>query len=254
MKRRNKKTVFLLCFACVVALLAIVRLIFPQVAGKRYSDQPAAFKKKAQPVRLAYVAKPKAFSAFFNDDGTLARHRVYGVLSFRDNFPDSNSVQLLSAKQFGVHPVMNRHDAQKRISELVYIGASPFYDMDKLKSSLPYLVPRAALLLQDIGRSFMDSLYIKGLPPSRILVTSVLRSKEDVAKLRSHNHNATVNSCHLYGTTFDISYNRFTLMGRKPTNDTLKLVLCEVLDRMRKEGRCYVKYERHQGCLHVTVR
>ena len=83
-----------------------------------------------------------------------------------------------------------------------------FY-VDKLNNSIPYLVARASVLLQDIGRAYFDSLQIKGIPLHKIIVTSILRTKDDVAKLRTRNGNATENSCHLYGTTFDICYNRY---------------------------------------------
>lgn len=111
-----------------------------------------------------------------------------------------------------------------------------------MKSSIPYLVPRAAELLQDIGHSFFDSLQIKGIPLHKIIVTSVLRSKADVTKLRGHNGNATENSCHLYGTTFDICYNRYKTVEdpegparRKVRNDSLKWILSEVLNDKRRE-------------------
>ena len=91
----------------------------------------------------------------------------------------------------------NREDAEQRKRELVYVGTSPYYHVDRLSSSIPYLVPRAALLLQDIGQSFYDSLYVKGIPLNQLIVTSVLRSMDDVARLQRHNGNATENSCHL---------------------------------------------------------
>lgn len=88
----------------------------------------------------------------------------------------------------------------------------------------------------------------------------MLRSKEDVKKLRGHNGNATENSCHLYGTTFDICYNRYKTVEdpdgpkrRVVRNDTLKWVLSEVLNDLRREKRCLIKYEVHQGCFHITV-
>ena len=120
--------------------------------------------------------------------------------------------------------------------------------MKKLNSSIPYLVPRAAILLQDIARNFMDSLQTKGVPINKLLVSSVLRTKEDVEKLRRYNHNATENSCHLYGTTFDIAYNKYASVTRPVTNDTLKWVLSEVLNDLRSQGRCFIKHEKHQGC------
>ena len=141
------------------------------------------------------------------------------------------------------------------------MGANPYYHIDPLYSSIPYLVPRAAVLLQDIGSAFFDSLYVKGVPLHRLIVTSVLRSEADVKKLRRHNGNATENSCHLYGTTFDICYNRYETVEnpdgparRAVRNDSLKYVLSEVLRDMREQGRCYIKYEVKQGCFHMTVR
>ncbi len=111
------------------------------------------------------------------------------------------------------------------------------------------------MLLQDIGRTFMDSLQVKGLPLHRIVVTSVLRTEEDVTRLRRSNHNATEQSCHLYGTTFDINYNLYNPVGSKSApDDKLKFVLSEVLDDLRQQGRCYIKYEVRQPCFHITVR
>ena len=88
----------------------------------------------------------------------------------------------------------------------------------------------------------------------QLIVTSVLRTMEDVARLRRRNGNATEQSCHLYGTTFDICYNRYQPIERPVRNDTLKWVLSEVLRDMRQQERCYIKYEVKQGCFHMTVR
>lgn len=200
-------------------------------------------------------------SRFFNPDGTLVKSRIYSVPHFGNAFPDQNDVQMEAAKRHGVKAVQDRADAERRKSELVYVGYSPFYHVDKLKSSIPYLVPCAAELLQDIGRNYFDSLQVKQIPLHKIIVTSVLRSKEDIVRLRRHNGNATENSCHLYGTTFDVCYNRYVTVEdpdgpkrRAVRNDTLKWVLSEVLDDLRQSGRCLVKYEVKQGCFHITVK
>lgn len=200
-------------------------------------------------------------SKFFNPDGSVAKHRIWSVPSYRDAFPDMQDVQITAANKWGVSPVQNRAEAESRKMELVYVGANPYFFVDPLRSSIPYLVPRASVLLEDIGRNFFDSLQIKGVPLHKIIVTSVLRSKDDVARLRGHNGNATENSCHLYGTTFDICYNRYQTVSdpdgparRQVQNDTLKWVLSEVLRDLREEHRCYVKYEVKQGCFHITTR
>ena len=235
---------FLTGFAAVVLLLAVIRWIFPSVAEPRVIMHEIA--EAVMPTSLQTGDRP---------------HRIRSVASYAVAFPDTNAVQLVAAQQWGVTPVRNREDAEARKRELVYIASNPYYHVDPLYSSIPYLVPRAAVLLQDIGQAFYDSLYVKGVPLHKMIVTSVLRSQEDVAKLRRRNGNATENSCHLYGTTFDICYNRYKTVEdpdgparRQVRNDTLKWVLSEVLRDMREQGRCYIKYEVKQGCFHMTVR
>lgn len=227
-KKSLTKRQFLFLFLAIVALLAVVRHL-PQ------RHQSAA-------VYEVSVVNP------------TVPHRILSVPNYKKAFPDSQSVQIVAAEHWGVRPVMNREDAEKRKKELVYIGESPYWHVDRLSSSIPYLVPRAALLLQDIGQAFYDSLYVKGVPLQQLIVTSVLRSKDDVARLQRHNQNATERSCHLFGTTFDICYNRYHPIGRPVCDDTLKWVLSEVLRDKREEGRCYIKYEVKQGCFHMTVR
>ena len=185
---------------------------------------------------------------------SATHHRIRGVANFKAEFPDSQSVQIVAAERWGVRPVQNREDAEERKKELVYVGESPYWHVDRLSSSIPYLVPRAAVLLQDIGQAFYDSLYNKGIPFNQFIVTSLLRSMDDVAKLQRHNPNATERSCHLFGTTFDICYNRYHPVTQAVRDDTLKWVLSEVLRDKRNEGRCYIKYEVKQGCFHMTVR
>ena len=248
---RLTKKAYLMGFIVVMLLLAIVRWAFPSVAEPRKVEQPSHDIAETQEIRHPQTQY---------DQGAKP-HRILSVPNFAVAFPDTNSVQLEAARQWGVTPVKNREDAESRKRELVYIGTSPYYHVDPLYSSIPYLVPRAAVLLQDIGQAFYDSLYVKGVPFHQLIVTSVLRSQDDVAKLRRRNGNATENSCHLYGTTFDICYNRYKIVEnpdgphrRMVRNDTLKWVLSEVLRDMREQQRCYVKYEVKQGCFHMTVR
>lgn len=191
-------------------------------------------------------------------------HRVRGVWSYSACFPDSQSVQIEAAMMHGIAPVKNREEAEVLVKrhELVNICHSPFYAVDNLTHSIPYLVPRAQHLLNTICLNFIDSCQVKGLPIHLPIVTSVLRTTDDVANLQQGNKNATTNSCHCYGTTVDIAYNKFmpmtgTYESRATLlrwNEPMKLVLSEVLNDLRLEGKCYVKYERKQGCFHLTCR
>jgi hypothetical protein len=67
---------------------------------------------------------------------------------------------------------------------------------------------------------------------------------------------AVKNSAHRYATTFDISYIRYEPVGLCVRSDVgvLKSVLAGVLDDLREEKLCYVKYEKNQACFHITVR
>ena len=258
--------------------MALVRVIFPGVAklktaaasdasSAEISDAPAGadgnvaedLKKDELSVTPDTEQSGKP-SIFFDENGKEVKHRIFSVPHFGNTFPDQQDVQILAATKHGVKPVQNRLEAENSKGKLVYVGSNPFFYVDKLNNSIPYLVPRASVLLQDIGRAYFDSLQIKGIPLHKIIVTSILRTKDDVAKLRTRNGNATENSCHLYGTTFDICYNRYKQIQtreqprRQVQNDTLKWVFSEVLRDFRNKNRCYIKYEVNQGCFHITVK
>lgn len=287
------KNRYLQGFGIVVLLLALVRVIFPGVAkpkiaaaGAADSTLVAAKDSAASDASSTEISDASADaegnvaedlkedelsvmpdtvqsgkpSIFFDKDGKEVKHRIFSVPHFGNTFPDLQDVQILAATKHGVKPVQNRLEAENSKGKLVYVGSNPFFYVDKLNNSIPYLVPRASVLLQEIGRAYFDSLQIKGIPLHKIIVTSILRTKDDVAKLRTRNGNATENSCHLYGTTFDICYNRYKQIQtreqprRQVQNDTLKWVFSEVLRDFRNKNRCYIKYEVKQGCFHITVR
>ena len=264
------KNRYLQGFVVVVLLLALVRLVFPSVAEPRLaknekgqdSAEVDSLKgmKKDELSAAPDTAMAGMASIFFDKDGKEVKHRIFSVPHFGNTFPDQQDVQIQAANQHGVAPVQNREEAEHSKGKLVYVGSNPFFYVDKLNNSIPYLVPKASVLLQDIGRAYFDSLQIKGIPLHKIIVTSILRTKDDVAKLRTRNGNATENSCHLYGTTFDICYNRYQQIQtkdqprRQVQNDSLKWVFSEVLRDFREKNRCYIKYEVHQGCFHITVR
>lgn len=178
-------------------------------------------------------------------------------------FNDKNAVQLRAAKKLGLkQPLKNRSEAEDVKSSLVQINSNDHYKIDKLTHSIPYLTNGAAELLEMIGKNFQDSLKSKGLNPNRIIVTSVLRTQEDITRLKkSGNPNPSSNSAHCYATTFDITYARFDKVKMKNLRlyesvdlGTIKMVLGEVLRDLRKQKKCYVKYEVRQKCFHITTR
>lgn len=272
MSRRLRKEIFLGVSFMVVFVLAVIRWVNPSVATPdrvvaEATDTVVVAKVEAEKVTRNRESGPVALLPYsvptFRDaKGNVVKNRIYSVPGFSRTFPDLQDVQIVAARKWGVSPVEDRTEAERRKDELVYVGSNPYYSMDdKMTYSIPYLVPRASDLLQKIGRNFMDSLALKGIPLHTLIVTSVLRTENDVRRLRKVNYNASPESCHRYGTTFDICYNRYNTVQnpngpeRRPVrSDSLKWVLSEVLRDVREAGMCYVKYEVKQGCFHITVR
>ncbi len=178
--------------------------------------------------------------------------------SYNRDFNDFNELHLAAAKKVGIKPVASREEAEHSSKKMEEIKTNPYYEVEKLTHSIPYLVPEAASLLNDIGKNFQDSLYNLNASLYKIKVTSVTRTSQDVQKLRKRNINSSENSAHLYGTTFDISWVRYTKVDEKDTlnidSDRLKMVLAAVLRDQKRAERCYIKHERKQGCFHITVR
>lgn len=176
-------------------------------------------------------------------------------------FNDMNDVHLKAAKKIGITPLDSKEDILEASKKLYMIGGplrfGEPYVVDKLTHSSPFLVKEAVALLHDIGQAFQDSLKNKHLPPYSVLVSSVLRTDNDVKNLSKRNINASQRSVHCYGTTFDISYKRFVKHddeGKEAKQVHLKAVLAEVLRDLKKQGRCYVKHEVKQACFHITTR
>ena len=181
------------------------------------------------------------------------------TFSYKDKFRDTQAKQVQAAQAIGLQtPPQNRQEAARMRSQLSLIKSNDNYIVDSLTHSIPYLVPAAAKELERIGEGFADILQRNGLPHYQFYVTSVLRTKDDIKQLqKSGNINATTNSCHNYGTTFDLAYFRFNKVTRTREymhQDNLKLVLGQVLLNEQRAGRIYVKYEYRQACFHITVR
>lgn len=233
-----------------------------KIANKRVRTELAPALPGASDLCKTGPRAPYSVPVFKGADGRPLKSKIYSVPGFGRTFPDLQEVHIVSARKLGVSPVENREEAEQRKGELVYVGSNPYYTMDsRMSYSIPYLVPRAGDLLQRISRNFLDSLAVKGIPLHTLIVTSVLRTENDVRRLRRFNGNASEESCHRFGTTFDICYNRYNTVShpdgperRAVRSDSLKWVLSEVLRDLREQELCYVKYEVKQGCFHITVR
>lgn len=179
--------------------------------------------------------------------------------NYNKEFNDLQEQHMMAAESNGVSPLLSRDDTIKLKKKLIRLPDElDLYKTYDLTHSMPFLVPSAAKLFVDIAQNFRDSLYRKELPLYKIYLTSVLRSDDDVSKLTKRNINASDNSTHRYGTTFDISWKRFEQVVPDTTDqimpERLKLVLAQVIFDLRSQERCFVKHERQQACFHITVR
>jgi len=167
---------------------------------------------------------------------------------FKNKFNDVQSKQLPTAKKLGIKPQAQRSGIEEH-PKLVQVKSGRGYKIAHLTHSSAKVLPQTKKLIQDIGSQFSDSVKSRGLYNERIVVTSLTRSKQDQKNLSKNNGNAAQQSAHFYGTTFDISYIQFHKNLNKKRD-----ILAEVLENLRKQNRCWVKYEINQKCFHVTVR
>lgn len=272
--KKFTKLHFLLCFWLVAGLLYGLKKAFPvaaethlrevkeMIAGR--GEKKGAANVVCDSIEMARLANDSIFMAPRSKVTPGATEKVKPLtrtINYSQAFPDTNQVHLATALRIGAPECLDRDAAMAARDRYVYIGESPYFDMETLTYSVPYLVPRAARLADEIGRNFLDSLASKGIPMHKLVVTSVLRTQADVKRLRHRNGNASEQSCHLYGTTIDISYNHFRRVQdpdlppqTETYSGTLKAILAEVLDDLRQQGSCYVKYEYKQACFHITCR
>jgi len=187
---------------------------------------------------------------------TVRRKKFNG--NYNKTFNDLHDLHTESAKKHGIKPLATKNDTLKLEGKAIRLPDElATYKTDKLTHSVPYLVPEATWLFMDICNNFRDSLISKQLPLHKLILTSITRTEEDIKALTKRNSNASENSVHCYGTTFDISWKRYEALNpynEKTDPEKLKLVLGQVLHDLKEEKRCYIKHERKQACFHITVR
>lgn len=179
-------------------------------------------------------------------------------LNYKSAFNDINETHLEAARSVGLKECPeSRADIEKSPEGLVLIESNKWFKVDSLTHSVPYLTAASAGVLTGISKAFRDSLSSHDFPQYRVIVTSVLRTKADVKKLRRNNVNATEDSAHCYGTTFDLSYVHYDKVqegGDYMQPYDLTKLLSEVLRDFKDAGDIYVKYEVKQHCFHITSR
>ena len=240
-------------------LWMVIALLASSVALSACSDGDKTSDEAPAPADTLVTLHRRAIARLLNDLGDadgVQRLPVNSLGRLREVFNDTNALQLPAAMANGIDPVSDLRSAYHLRRPIQHIYSCDEFVVDSLWMSMPYLVPRAAQLLKDIGRAFQDTVRARGGGDYRIKVTSALRTEYSVGKLRRRNRNASDSSCHRFATTFDISWTKFDCLDTTRLNslEDLKNILAEVIEQKREQGRCYAIYERRQGCFHVTVR
>ncbi len=188
------------------------------------------------------------------DGNTSIEYRRVGT--YAEVFNDSNYVHWAEAEIVGITPMTDTRSHWDRSRGLEKVVPCADFYVEELNYSVPYLVPRAARLLHEIGYRFHAAVKERTGADYRIKVTSVLRTPALVRRLQRINKNAVDSSTHTLATTFDISYARYICDNPSIgiSADALKGVLAEVLYDIREEGVCFIKYEQKQPCFHISCR
>jgi hypothetical protein len=195
-----------------------------------------------------------------------------------------NADHLASAGTLGT-PVAGMDDVARLVAagRLVYLEETPYYAIQALEHSVPYVTPDAVALLGEIGERFQAALRAQGLPRYRFVISSVLRTGEGQQNLRAVNPNATAGATtHAFGTTVDVVYHTYQYWPHPddalpptpyPVLDArleplrvraydalgmrywqeLQGLLGRVLIALQAEGKVKVTLEREQPVFHFTV-
>jgi len=193
---------------------------------------------------------------------------------------DRNAEQVATAESLGLR-VSGAGDmeALRRQGRLVPLGDSTSYwVLREMEHSVPLVTPDTRAMLEELGRRFHARLDRLGLPRYRMKVTSALRTDETQSDLRRTNSYASRTvSAHEFGTTVDVSHERFAVPTRPrpgpvPGAPELPAVEAEMLEEagkehakalqaelgraiaeMRDEGLLRVMMENMQPVYHMTV-
>ena len=171
-------------------------------------------------------------------------------------FNDLQSRHLPVAKKnaFKTAPFQDRDSFSSQGQDLRKIRSNRYYKVARLTHSLPYLTSHTEEELRSIARDFQVRNTQNDLPYSRLLVTSLLRTTEDINCLRKVNANSVLDSPHLYGTTCDIAWSLYQCPKRSSDGNQYLASLADVLKEHRDAGKIYVRYETKERCFHITVR
>ncbi|MDB4948670.1 MAG: hypothetical protein JWM27_1319 [Gemmatimonadetes bacterium] len=220
-----------------------------------------------QPLTAADSARVRTRIAARRDslEAAFARGRPLGASEVAMLRRDVNAEQIATARRLGIRASdAGQIEQLRREGRLVALGDStPYWVLRDMDHSVPYVTPDARAMLAELGRRFQARLARLGLPPYRMKVTSALRTDETQASLRRINSYASRTvSAHEFGTTVDVSHERFAVpVDARPAGDAALGMERAMLEEVGKEHARVLQAElgraiagmRDQGALHVMM-
>jgi hypothetical protein len=216
-------------------------------------------------VRTRVAAESAAVVAAF---GKVPRLKAREVGNLR---LDKNATQVASAQRLGVQ-VSGQAEIDRMVQQgrLVPLGDSTqYWILRGMDHAAPYVTPDTKAMLEDLGRRFHARLDRAGLPRYRIKITSAIRTAEAQVDLRRTNsYAATTTSAHQFGTTVDVSHERFAVPagprmggGASPALDGAWEMEADMLEEVGKENARALQAElgraltelREAGAIHVMM-
>ena len=235
--------------------VAAVPRVHPLVPAMSAADSAAE--------RLRIERRAEALRAVFD---TVPALRAREVAELR---LDRNAEQIAIARSLGVRASGAAEiERLRRAGRLVPLGDSTeHWVLREMEHSVPYVTPDARAMLIELGRRFHARLDSLGIPRYRMKVTSALRTDETQAALRRTNPNASRSvSAHEFGTTVDVSHERFAVPAGsadmelesleeigKEHSRALQAELGRAIWEMRGRNALKVMMEDRQPVYHMTV-
>jgi hypothetical protein len=223
----NKRNYYLL-----ISVLLLISLIFIAARNRRQIK----YKVKAL---VGYVFAANRSGNYLNSGSCPSCPQL---------FYDNVWTHELAYFNDGIKPQNSDNDLDKlsKSGKLKKIETTELFIVTKAQYSRPYILPNGHRFIHDLSNNYYKKCKTNSIKYIPFTISSVTRSHESVNKLMKNNGNAIRNSAHLRGKTFDISYRAFN------NNVKQTKAFIEVLNELKKQKRCYVKFERN-GCLHITV-
>ncbi len=238
--------------------------------------EPPATAADSAAARARVAARRDSVAAAFGRASSLGASEVAELRQ------DVNATQIATARTMGVRASGEAEiERLRREGRLVALGDSTaHWVLREMDHSVPYVTPDARAMLTEIGRRLHARLDSLGLPRYRMKVTSAIRTDATQAELRRTNSYASRTvSAHEFGTTVDVSHERFAVPADprpaaagtraaveremeeemleevgKENAKALQAALGRAVAEMRDAGALHVMMENQQPVYHMTVR